>query len=383
MAVNKITVDEFISLSKLYPVIDVRSESEYIHAHVPGANNLSLFNDAERKVVGTIYKQQSREQAIKKGLEYFGPKMKDMILFAERINRSIQTDNKTFIVHCWRGGMRSAAVAWLLDMYGFKVYTLIGGYKAFRNWVLEQFTKPCAINIVGGYTGSGKTIILQELKKKGEAIIDLEGIAGHRGSSFGRIGLPEQTSVEMFENKLALELIKIKEEHPNKTIWVEDESQRIGAVSIPQKFWEKMRHSLVYFIDIPFEKRLAYIIESYGILDQRELAAAISRIEKKLGGLETKTAIEYLNRNDFENSFKILLKYYDKLYLKSLRSREIKKDDHSSSYVVDKESEFIKKGMNRNLNDEYSVDYKIQVNSEQVDSKINAIKLLTVFYGRN
>ncbi|MFM1961454.1 MAG: tRNA 2-selenouridine(34) synthase MnmH [Bacteroidota bacterium] len=382
MAVNKITVDEFIRLSKLYPVIDVRSESEYKHAHVPGANNLSLFNDEERKVVGTIYKQQSREQAIKKGLEYFGPKMKEMILFAERINRSIQNDNKTFIVHCWRGGMRSAAVAWLLDMYGFKVYTLIGGYKAFRNWVLEQFTEPCSINIVGGYTGSGKTIILQELKKKGEAIIDLEGIAGHRGSAFGRIGLPEQTSVEMFENKLALELIKIKEEHPNKTIWVEDESQRIGAVSIPQKFWEKMRQSLVYFIDIPFEKRLAYIIDSYGILDLKELAAAISRIEKKLGGLETKTAIEYLNRNDFENSFKILLKYYDKLYLKSLRSREIKKDDHSSSYVVDKESEF-KKGMNRNLNDEYSEDYKIQVNSEQVDSQINAIKLLTVFYGRN
>ena len=382
MAVTKITVEEFIKISKLYPVIDVRSESEFKHAHIPGAYNLSLFNDEERKVVGTIYKQQSREQAIKKGLEYFGPKMKEMILFAERINRSLENDNRTFIVHCWRGGMRSAAIAWLLDMYGFKIYTLVGGYKAFRNWVLIQFNKPREINIVGGYTGSGKTIILQELEKKGEAIIDLEGIAGHRGSAFGRIGLPEQTSVEMFENKLALELSKLEIKYPDKRIWIEDESQRIGAVSIPHTLWEKMRKSLVYFIDIPFEKRLAYIVETYGILDQKELTAATIRIQKRLGGLETKTAIEYLDENDIKSCFNILLKYYDKLYQKSLKSRAHIKNEGDESI---KPKEFVEKGsgMQQELQKINSDDYKIDIYSESVDPKINSQKLLTTFYGRS
>jgi tRNA 2-selenouridine synthase len=367
MAVKKITVDEFINLSQLFPVIDVRSESEFRHAHVPGASNLSLFNDEERKIVGTIYKQQSREQAIKKGLEYFGPKMKDMILFAERINKLLENNNKTFIVHCWRGGLRSAAVAWLLDMYGFKVYTLVGGYKAFRNWVLNQFIKPYPLNIVGGYTGSGKTLILQQLHKKGEAVIDLEGIAGHRGSAFGRIGLPEQTSVEMFENKLALALRSITNHYPNKSIWIEDESQRIGAVSIPQSFWEKMRKSMVYFIDIPFDKRLTYIIETYGKLDRKELAEAIIRIQKRLGGLETKTAIVYLENNDLESCFRILLKYYDKLYLKSLHTRALQ----DKNRMVEK------------TNTEEEEKYKKNINSERVDSELNSQMLIESFYGRN
>lgn len=382
MAVTKITVEEFITVSKLYPVIDVRSESEFKHAHVPGAYNLSLFNDDERKIVGTIYKQQSREQAIKKGLDYFGPKMKEMILFAERINRTLENDNKTFIVHCWRGGMRSAAVAWLLDMYGFKVYTVVGGYKAFRNWVLVQFAKPREINIVGGYTGSGKTILLQELEKRGEAIIDLEGIAGHRGSAFGRIGLPEQTSVEMFENKLALALENIETKYTNKAIWIEDESQRIGAVSIPHAFWEKMRKSLVYFIDIPFEKRLAYIVETYGVLDRKELAAATIRIQKKLGGLETKTAIDYLDNDDLESCFSILLKYYDKLYLKSLKLRGNTKNEESE--IVSKE-ELVQKDnlIEQNQPKAYLDNYKIEIYSDLVDPKINSQKILTAFYGRN
>ena len=382
MAVTKIAVEEFIKISKLYPVIDVRSESEFKHAHFPGAYNLSLFNDEERKIVGTIYKQQSREQAIKKGLEYFGPKMKDMILYAERINRSLENDNKTFVIHCWRGGMRSAAVAWLLDMYGFKVYTLVGGYKAFRNWVLAQFAKPKKINIIGGYTGSGKTIILQELGKKGEAIVDLEGIAGHRGSAFGRIGLPEQTSVEMFENKLALEISNIETRYPDKTIWIEDESQRIGSVSLPHSLWEKMRKSLVYFIDIPFEKRLAYIVGTYGKLDQKELAAATIRIQKKLGGLETKTAIDYLKNNDLESCFYILLKYYDKLYLKSLKSRAIAKDEGNKNIIETQlsEEEIQIKQAQQKL---YSDNYKIEIYSDTVDPNTNSQKLLTAFYGRN
>jgi tRNA 2-selenouridine synthase len=355
MSVEKISVDRFAELAGIFPVIDVRSEAEYSHAHVPGAHNLPLFNNEERKIVGTIYKQQSRELAIKKGLDFFGPKMKSMIVFAEKINASLGNENKTFIVHCWRGGMRSAGVAWLLDLYGFKVYTLVGGYKAYRNWVLKQFEKDHRINIVGGYTGSGKTVLLDELKKFGEAVVDLEGIAGHRGSAFGRIGLPEQTSVEMFENKLAMALSTIEREKPGKPIWMEDESQRIGAVSIPHTLWSTMRKSLVYFIHIPFEKRLAYLVDTYGKLDKKELYDATTRIQKKLGGLETKTALQFLEENDLFGCFDILLKYYDKLYGKSLLSRKEYQEENK--------------------------DYKIEIISECVDPVINAKKMMEVYYG--
>lgn len=322
MGIEKVPVEKFVELAKLYPVLDVRSEGEYDHAHIPGALSLPLFSNEERKIVGTIYKQQSREDAIKKGLEYFGPKMKDMILFAEKIIHQKEEENKTLLVHCWRGGMRSAGVAWLMDLYGFKVYTLIGGYKAFRNWGIQQYTSDTALTILGGYTGSGKTIVLDVLRKLGEPVIDLEGLAGHKGSAFGKIGLPQQPSQEMFENKLALELYNIKKAFGDSPIWIEDESQRIGTINIPHNFWSIMRRSPVTFIDIPFEERLNYLVDTYGKLDPGELKEAILRIQKRLGGLETKTAVEHIEADNIEGCFSILLKYYDKHYGKALEKRE-------------------------------------------------------------
>jgi tRNA 2-selenouridine synthase len=364
MAVTKLDIEEFIKHSLEYPVLDVRSEGEFKHAHIPKAFNLPLFNDAERAVVGKTYKQQSREAAIKKGLDYFGPKMKSMILFTEKIVETTNPNNKTILVHCWRGGMRSAGVAWLLDLYGFKVFTLIGGYKTYRNWVLQQFERDWKINILGGFTGSGKTVILEQLKKNGEAVIDLEGIAGHRGSAFGRIGLPEQTSVEMFENNLALQLYQVSNKYPDQHIWMEDESQRIGAVSIPHALWKNMRKSLVYFINIPFDNRLTYLAETYGIMDKLSLAEAINRIQKRLGGLETKTAIEHLEKNTIKDCFEILLKYYDKMYLKSLHTRE---EFHASN-----ENEVSPENH-----------YKIEIPCDEVESINNTVKILKVFYGKN
>jgi len=321
MAIQKITVEEFVQLSLVHPVFDVRSEAEFSHAHIPGAFNLPLFNNEERAVVGTIYKQSSRELAIKKGLEYFGPKMKDMIVFVEKTMAKINFENKTVLVHCWRGGMRSAGVAWLLDLYGFKVFTLVGGYKAFRNWVLQQFEQKIDFRILGGYTGSGKTIVLSALIEKEAAVIDLEGLAGHKGSAFGNIGLPKQPSQEMFENKLAVAIESTKSTFPNQSIWLEDESQRIGTVNIPQPLWNHIRSCPVYFLDIPFDARLDYLVATYGILDKTELGEATKRIQKRLGGLETKLALEFLEANNLKECFSILLKYYDKLYSKGLNNR--------------------------------------------------------------
>ena len=204
MAITRLTVQEFLTLAKEHSVLDVRSPGEFAHAHIPGAHSLPLFTDEERKVVGTAYKQESQQKAIKLGLDYFGVKMVKMVEEVEGIvDRWQMTDgskknkvdnvdikNKIVLVHCWRGGMRSAGVAWLLDLYGFKVYTLVGGYKAYRNWVLEQFEKEYPIRIIGGFTGSGKTEVLHSLAKKGENVIDLEKIASHKGSAFGSLVNP-------------------------------------------------------------------------------------------------------------------------------------------------------------------------------------------------
>lgn len=333
MPVTRLLIEDFIAMAKQHPVFDVRSEGEYQHASFPLSHSLPLFSNEERKVVGTAYKQESKQKAIKLGLEYFGPKMVKMVEEVESVvengqltvdrknkgkndNKSVDFSNKTVLVYCWRGGMRSAGVAWLLDLYGFKVYTLVGGYKSYRNWVLKQFEKQYPFKIIGGYTGSGKTEVLHTLAQQGETVIDLEGLACHRGSAFGNLGQPQQPKQEMFENLLANALSLAAEK--NSTIWLEDESQRIGEVNIPISIFKYMRTCRVYFLDIPFEERLNYIVKGYGSFDKEKLINATVRIKKRLGGLETKNAVNYLIEDDLLNAFGILLHYYDRLYTKSM-----------------------------------------------------------------
>ncbi len=328
MAVTRLTIEAFLPLTQQFPVFDVRSPGEFAHAHIPGAFSLPLFTDEERKVVGTSYKQESKEKAVKIGLKYFGTKMVQMVEEVEAIvenfhlNTAIgEESSKTVLVHCWRGGMRSAGVAWLLDLYGFKVYTLAGGYKAYRNWVLKQFEETYPIAILGGYTGSGKTEVLKAMAEKGAAVIDLEGLAHHKGSAFGALGQPPQPSQEQFENLLVKELWNLSRAN-TEMIWMEDESQRIGDVNIPTIFFKQMREKKVYFLDIPFDERLDFIIANYGRFDKEKLVNAVIRIKKRLGGLETKIAVNALIEDDIRLCFAVLLKYYDRFYNKGLLRRE-------------------------------------------------------------
>ena len=270
------------------------------------------------------------EKAIKIGLDFFGPKMKSIIESVESLVAAnldtVQNGSRIVLLYCWRGGMRSGGVAWLLDLYGFKVYTLIGGYKKFRNYVLDTFRLPISYKIIGGYTGSGKTEVLKALKEKGQPIVDLESIAHHKGSAFGDISMPKQPGQEMFENKLATEIRSLTIDHlfhhPDSSIWLEDESQRIGFVNIPHDLWIRMREFPLYFLEIPFEERLEHILQEYGSLDRQALIDAIGRIREKLGGLQAKTAIQLLEEGNTRESFRILLKYYDRFYFKSLHNRK-------------------------------------------------------------
>jgi len=327
MPVQKISIQQFLQFRDQYPVLDVRSPGEYAHAHIPGACSFPLFTDEERKVVGTLYKQEGKQKAVKAGLAFFGPKMVSMV---ETVEQKLTEQGPAgqgagpVIVHCWRGGMRSAGVAWLLDLYGFNVYTLTGGYKSFRRWCVQQFDKKYPFSVLGGFTGSGKTGLLKELKADGRPIIDLEALAAHKGSVFGHLGEPSQPTQEMFENRLALALAAAADATGSipPTIWLEDESQRIGPVNIPIVLYRHIMTRPLYFLDIPFEERLTRIVKDYGEFEKDKLADGVIRLKKRLGGQEAKIALAFLETGDIVNCFRILLKYYDKYYLKSLHQKE-------------------------------------------------------------
>lgn len=326
MPIEKIDIAHFLSLLQELPVIDVRSPGEYNHAHLPGAFNVPLFTDEQRAIIGTAYKKQSRRAAVNQGLEFFSERMKTIPGEIENIINKWKQESKSdnnkqgILIYCWRGGMRSGAVAWLMSLYGDRIYTLNGGYKAFRNWALAQFEKKYSLRVLGGYTGSGKTDILKELEKNDKAIIDLENLANHKGSAFGSLGEQPQPSHEMFENRLAVQLWKANTD--NQEIWIEDESVHIGTVGIPKVFWQQMQDSPLYFIDIPFCERVGYIEKTYSIFDKEKLIDCTLKIQKRLGGLNTKNAIQFFSENNFREAFSILIEYYDKMYLKSLNNRQ-------------------------------------------------------------
>ena len=310
-----ISIDYYYQNLDYLPIIDVRSPGEFAQGHLPNATNIELFTDEERAVVGTAYKKESKERAFAIGYEFVKPKLINFI------NQSVAiAPKKEVVVHCWRGGMRSNAFADHLIANGFeKVYVIEKGYKAFRNYVLQFFELPLPLKILGGYTGTGKTEILHSLKIKGQQIIDLEGLANHRGSAFGGIDLPPQPTTEQFENNL---FSIVRSLDPNRPIWVEDESRLIGRIVLPAGFFSKMSHLPVYFLDVPIEERAKHLVATYANLNSSKLAEAIGRIAKRLGYDNAKFALEALENKNYHKVVTISLLYYDKYYLKGLQKRE-------------------------------------------------------------
>ena len=314
---DKLNIDDYLKSDSFVPLIDVRSPGEYSKGHIPGAVNIPLFTDEERAKIGTVYKQQSKEKAIELGYSLVNPKLEYFI----EASQSVAT-KEGIAVHCWRGGMRSHAFAEHLVKNGVEKVILINkGYKAFRNVVLDEFEKEYSLRIIGGFTGSGKTEILRILKRNGHQVIDLEGIAHHKGSAFGGIGQLVQPSVEQFENNLFWQW---KDLDKKKEIWIEDESRGIGNVLIPATLFKKMREQTVYFLDIPRIVRAQHLVEGYANCDNNELAKSIERISKKLGGADTQLALEHLKNENYSEVAELALRYYDKYYEKGVNNRDPK-----------------------------------------------------------
>jgi tRNA 2-selenouridine synthase len=221
--------------------------------------------------------------------------------------------------------MRSQILSWLLTQVGFDVYRLAGGYKTYRTFTFNEVRKPYPLLVLGGKTGAAKTVLLQKLKERGEQVVDLEGLANHKGSSFGAIGLPAQPTVEQFENLLAEQLRVI---NPHEVIWVENESRRIGRIILPDSFYLQLTQSPRIEIEKTDAERMAHIASEYAALDQAELSAAVLRLQKRLGGDRTKQAVEAIQANQPEIWIPILLQYYDKTYTYDLDRHEVSKTIH-------------------------------------------------------
>ena len=256
--VREITVEE--ALSKGYRFIDTRTPEEFEEFHIPGAYNVPLFSAEERKKVSRVYYEKGEKEARLYALEIVGPKLHKIV----RQIKEIKDREGKVVVYCWRGGMRSLAVAAICTLAGVSVPRLEGGYRAFRKYILNRMAeilKDKKLIVLYGPTGSGKTRIIRALKEKGYPVIDLEGLAGHRGSVFGGIGL-EQPSQKMFDALLWQELERLKDA---PCILIEGESRKIGRLFIPEPFWEAMERGEKIYVELPLEERVKISMEDYGV----------------------------------------------------------------------------------------------------------------------
>lgn len=310
MSVNSMGISEFLEKSDAIPVIDVRSPAEFERGHVPGSCNMPLFSNEERSVVGTLYLQKGSSEAMMKGLEFIGPKMR---AFAEQA--STLAPGGEVLLYCWRGGMRSNSMAWLLNMVGIKAQTLEGGYKAFRRNAQDTFTRPLNFIVIGGLTGSGKTEVLEMLASMGNQVIHLEQLACHKGSVFGGVGMPPQPTTEQFENEL---FDKIRRLDPREVIYIEDESLAIGNVFIPRPFFDQMSTSPLFRLMVPMEMRVGRLVNDYACTEREWLVDGVRRIARRMGLEHAGQVINCIRSGEMTKAVAKVLPYYDKLYARSM-----------------------------------------------------------------
>ena len=312
------------------PIIDVRAPCEYAKGHVPGAISVPLFTDDERAEVGTLYKQVGRDAAVERGLELVDAKGVERLLVEPLAAHGVQlAHGDDILVYCFRGGMRSGSIAWLLSQCeddALGVHTLDGGYKRFRQWALdtwEECDRP--VVIVGGPTGSGKTDVLHALRDDlGEQMLDLEGMANHRGSIFGALGRPPQPSNEHYENLLALEWRGFSSERP---VYIEDESHNVGKCGVPRGLWHRMRakEAQVMRLNVPHEARVAKLVSEYGVYPPSEIADCVRGLVKRLGHDQVNEMCAALEDHQppklAQVAETLLTDYYDSMYAYQAKKR--------------------------------------------------------------
>lgn len=302
------TPESWLALRHI-PCADVRAPAEFMRGHIPGAHSVPLFSNEARALIGTLYKQSGKEAAVRLGFELIGPHINTLIEHYHAI-----APTKEVRLYCARGGMRSGSVGHMLQLMGFRVHLLVGGYKAYRHYVGKIFTKRYKLHVLSGKTGSGKTFILHALAARGEQVIDLEQIARHKGSVFGALNEAPQPPQQIFENLLADILLQLNIEH---TIWIEDESSRIGLCAIPHTFYLQMRSAPVIELRVNKDQRALLLREQYGTLSTDALIACVKKLEKHIGSQRSADLIAAVSDRDYR-ALDMLIDYYDRQYEQGL-----------------------------------------------------------------
>lgn len=302
---KNITLEELLQKQTQEDItlIDVRSPKEFSEFTIPGSINIPVFNNDERAEIGTLYKQVSPEKASERGLEIFSTKLPQFIAAF----KSIPTEK---VVYCWRGGMRSKTAATVLDLMNISSYRLDGGIKSYRKWVMkvieENPFKP-KLYVLNGYTGTGKTILLKRLKTEGFPVINLEGLANHRGSIFGQIGLHPHNQ-KTFDSLLVEDMVRLQNA---PFVLVEGESKRIGKAIIPDSFYDKKEQGVQLFLDLPLSVRVQNILNEYDpFAHKAELIEAFQIIRRHIDPMIAKEIDQYLHTSEFDAAIKLLLTYY-------------------------------------------------------------------------
>ena len=307
------------------PLIDVRSPDEYYKGHMPNSINIPIFNNEERSIIGKKYKNFGREIAVREGFKIIENKIEKLIQEIILIKDEFISNEAKFLngenikIYCARGGMRSQSMLWLLEKFKYQCVTLNGGYKTYRNWVLNLFKEKQKLIVIGGKTGTRKTKILNKLKSLDYQILDFESLANHRGSSFGGLGMIEQPTNEQYENLISEELNKFNN---LKLIFVEAESPNIGKNRIPHELYKQMKSSKRIEIIRDEIVRIDELVNTYSKYKKNDLKKSVLKISKRLGPQRTKSAIDSIDNEDWENVCKSVLDYYDRCYEHELKDKK-------------------------------------------------------------
>lgn len=293
-------------------LVDVRSSGEYEEFHIPGSLNIPLFTNEERSEVGTIYKQVSVEAAKERGLEIASAKLPELY----KQFRDLKGKGP-IVIYCWRGGMRSRTMATVMSLMGLNVNRLLGGIRSYRQWVQEQLEHyelhiPCYV--LAGHTGTGKTELLHRLHKDGYPVLDLEGLAGHRGSIFGHIG-QQPRNQKMFD-ALLLDRLTVLQQKRVSYLILEGESRRLGKVVLPGFLMEAKQKGSVLQVHLPLEERVRNLLKDYDPREHtQDILAAYQLITRRLHTPIAQQIAASLQAEEYEQAIALMLEhYYDPKY---------------------------------------------------------------------